>query len=985
MKRFIAVLSGLLVLPAFAEVAPIFYEDVIEYTDEDITSNDDVTDGNAAAPKVNVPVSPTSVSPRNTSTRAASRAVPSSGTASNRATATRGVTARTTTTNSSRTAQNTPSRAVTARATVSRAATTTSSQPATAKTTTAARSATTARASTNAARSATTARASLIQTDTVNTPLYTGRVGVRSNATTSRTPTIRAASTTTTSDVTTSTVSTTDMDELAQVTDFCKAQYMQCMDNFCNVLDENQGRCSCSSNLSNYAKTEDALAKATEELQDVAQKIQYIGLSGDEITTLFTQTEAELKMQTTTDNTQTKTDLDKIRNMIVDAQSGKSVSDSGMNFDLSGLLDFSFGSTGFDLSGILGNNTSSINNQRGADLYKTASARCKASVLNSCIAQGVDANLITNYYDLEIDKQCMAYEKSLNEANTQMASTVRNAQTVLQKARLMVAQQKNQYNMRECVNALDTCMQDDFVCGENYKNCLDPSGKYIVGGEIIVGSMPGVSGGTAGTSGLYDTWKYGTNKNAWYGGDLAEYINANLVTTNTAIDSSAASTDVLKFLQKKIGYIDSNNNPQGMCISVMNKCQDVTYTGTTSNKQYNPNNEVVREFMQRTLMQIKAAQDEVLADHAEGCISDVVNCLSQNNYSYSYTWSSSSYSSSNPSVAAVRACQSIINTCQSVTGATATNVGGSGDLTATFKWLDEIIGTSLSDENTCRSIANATWDNKSASCVCNSGYVKSVVGDTMSCILQQQAQCDEIDNAEWLGTKCACINGFTNVGTNGTLSCVANSVVCNQTPGQAWKDGACTCATGYTNIGKDGVLSCVTEAQAACQTTQNAEWKNNTCTCISGYTNTGTNGTLSCVTNAEFECTKINNAEWKNGECNCKNGFVMLNENNTKSCVPPNQILCTTTHGTWQNNQCICPNYTRWDINNGCSMTRDDVITMCATLDAENCNNRTAANDFKCKGVSGNSVELPTSSNICDWNATENKCVPLETYCDPAE
>ena len=74
--------------------------------------------------------------------------------------------------------------------------------------------------------------------------------------------------TTDTSATTTSTATTTtDMDELAQVTDFCKAQYTQCMDNFCNVLDDNQGRCSCSVNLKNYANTENALKKATEDLQ----------------------------------------------------------------------------------------------------------------------------------------------------------------------------------------------------------------------------------------------------------------------------------------------------------------------------------------------------------------------------------------------------------------------------------------------------------------------------------------------------------------------------------------------------------------------------------------------------------------------------------------------------------------------------------------------------------------------------------------------
>ena len=40
MKRIIVVLSGLLVLPAFAEVAPVYYDDVVEYTDEMLDEED---------------------------------------------------------------------------------------------------------------------------------------------------------------------------------------------------------------------------------------------------------------------------------------------------------------------------------------------------------------------------------------------------------------------------------------------------------------------------------------------------------------------------------------------------------------------------------------------------------------------------------------------------------------------------------------------------------------------------------------------------------------------------------------------------------------------------------------------------------------------------------------------------------------------------------------------------------------------------------
>jgi hypothetical protein len=227
-----------------------------------------------------------------------------------------------------------------------------------------------------------------------------------------------------------------------------------------------------------------------------------------------------------------------------------------MSFDLSGLLDFNISSTGFDLTSLFGNNTNtnSINNQRGDQLYKTATARCKASVLNTCQSQGVDISIITNSYDLEIDKQCIAYERQLNDANDNMTNTVRNAKNVLQKARLMVAQEKNSYGLRECINALDSCMQDDFVCGSDYENCLDPSGKYIVNGEIVVGSTPGTPSTIEGaqTNNLYATWNYSNGtKNAW-GTDasLSDFITSvtkilDISTTRLLLSKNTFSLPIL--------------------------------------------------------------------------------------------------------------------------------------------------------------------------------------------------------------------------------------------------------------------------------------------------------------------------------------------------------------------------------------------------------------------------------------------------------
>lgn len=672
MKRFVAVLSGLLVLPAFAEVAPVYYDELIEYSG-DIAPAEEATETVTKTVASSVPATASANNSR-TVNRNISRAMPAA--AATKTVATRSASGRTAVTN--RSAANGAVVARTA-ATARTAAPSRVSARAVRTAANGSQQIATARRAMQGDQGKTTARTSIVQTDTVNTPLYTGRVATRASAVRARIPAL--ASITTSTDTSTA-VTTQSLDELAQVTDFCKAQYMSCMDNFCNVLDDNQGRCSCSKNIKNYAKTEDALKAATEALQDVAQQIRYIGLSADDIETLFTQTEAEMQMQSSQDNTQLKNDLDRIKNLIVDVKTGSAsaVTDNTMGFDLSGLLDFNIDSTGFDLTSLFGSssaNTSSISNQRGEALYKTAAARCKVAVLNDCAAQGVDIAVISNSYDLEIDKQCVAYERELSDANDQMSNTVRNAKSVLQRARLLVAQDKNSYDLRGCINALDSCMQDDYVCGADYEYCLDPTGKYIIDGEIVVGSTPGldpttvnVADGIPGPGNpalrnaetLYGTWYY-DNKYAWAdsrtGGTLTEYITETLSDVKLEEPDSDNAHIMTDFLLHKIGYNKDGKN-YGMCISVLNKCQDYTYEGSSPNdRDYKKDNDVIKEYLQRTLVKIKSAQDQVITDYAENCISDVTSCLTSNNYEQGNQLRNN---------VAINACRAQIMTCMSVNG-----------------------------------------------------------------------------------------------------------------------------------------------------------------------------------------------------------------------------------------------------------------------------------------------------------------------------
>lgn len=722
MKRFIAVLSGLLVLPAFAEVAPVYYDDFVEYTDEILDESDiqddEVVQTNTVQQKPNIVqrniagrsvshVTSTGNTNTNSRVNTGTRVVATS--QRNAQQTTRGTVSRTTKNQASptRTAVVSRSRAnVVSRNATNSARYDTTNKPVTARVS--------ANGTVIPAGRNTTGTGPKTLTDS-GEPLYISNVarvslnnrrnaGRSAGAEVSNNP-IGAP----TSEEAEQTAE--DLENKRVLTESCKAQYAQCMDNYCNVLDDNQGRCSCSSNIKTYEKTEQSLASLTENFQDVVQKIKYIGLTTAQIEALFSETEAELAMKTNSDKSQLKNSLDAIKKKIVDVSTNTTSSSfsDGLTFDLSGLLDMDSFSV-FSLESFMG--STKVASQRGAALFNTATQRCRTAVLNECVDKGIDANVITNSYDLAIDKQCTEYERSLNEANTEMRNNVRNAQSILQQARLLLAQKKNEYDLRGCVAALDECMQDEYVCGDDYELCLDPTGKYLAKGEVVKGGTPGIAGGSVknqqtirntdshpnifnwvscGMYGLYSTWDYtGSNPtcscptsatpstdpikcvgpyNAWSGGtgeNLNDYISDKMSTWKKEYKydkwSKSTPNDLATYLLRKVGYIDQQKDKTyGMCADVMKRCQNYTFDSQDSNRKYLPDNEVVRQYLSLALTKIKLKQDEILSEYAETCWNDVYSCLSTNSYDEDNTTTTASRT-------AVNACRGEIATCMSVTG-----------------------------------------------------------------------------------------------------------------------------------------------------------------------------------------------------------------------------------------------------------------------------------------------------------------------------
>ena len=837
MKRFIAVLSGLLVLPAFAEVAPIYYDEIIEYNDEMIDEYEpvieEVEEEENASPVVNKPA----IVQRNVAGRSVSRAVSAGANNNSRAnTNTRAVAS--SPRNAQQTQRKTISRSTKTQQVSARPQVTTRARATNASTrqqvTTRSRAAVATRSATSTARNATenkpvTARVSAtgnvisgtrdnnsIAAKTLTDsgdPLYisnSARVGTNRRSTTSRNSSVGASTPVITTENITETTST--LDALAELTDYCKAQYAQCMDNYCNVLDDNQGRCSCSGNITKYEKTEKSLSELSEKFQDAVQKIKYIGLTASQIEALFAETEAEIAMKSNSDTSVLKNSLDNIKKKIVDVSSGKTNTGlfDGLSFDMSGLLDTE-SMNAFDLNLFLGNNK--VSNQRGTSLFNTATQRCKTAVLNSCTAQGIDANVVINSYDLAIDKQCIEYERSLNEANDEMRNNVRNAQNILQQARLLLAQQKNSYDLRGCVAALDECMQDEYVCGDDYELCLDPTGKYLANGEIVKGGIPGVAGGSTinqapvtatnitswlscGMYGLYSVWDYGTNgtecscepdsdscsgiTNAWgkgSGENLNEYIAAKTKKWETIYDDAKQGkneNDMATYLLRRVGYIDAKNDKSyGMCANVLKQCQDYTYETNGNSKKYIVNNEVIRQYLALALTKIKLQQDTILSDYAETCWNDVYSCLSANNYDENNT-------NTTTSKTAVQACRGDIATCMSVTGYYPSD-NKTLTLAAMTQW---VAGKLISCE------ANQFLNHEEET---GTGTQPNTIG-TVSCLPCGWARCHDVGDTTYQQAKC---NIFHNGGEPVSSPGQEYGIYLVSDGGQAT---SCRCPDGFTAV-----------------------------------------------------------------------------------------------------------------------------------------------------------------------------------------
>ncbi|MBR2412297.1 MAG: hypothetical protein IKB10_01375 [Alphaproteobacteria bacterium] len=620
---------------------------------------------------------------------------------------------------------------------------------------------------------------------------------------------------------------TEKLEQTAALNKSCQEQYNECMDQFCAVVDANQKRCSCSANLSKYAKVEQAVKDANNQLNEVAQRIRYVGLSADEIRAIMTQTEAEAELAGASDTSETRSMLEEIEALIKDPVAATSSYAANTSFGLDMNLDFSSDSADiFNLDFLDTNISSSFSNLRGADLYNAAKSRC-STVLSQCKSAGATTKQVTGNYDLAIDKDCIAYEQGLTKMNETLVSNVRSANLMLQKARLAVLHNKNQYDAKGCIGALETCMKDDMVCGDNYYKCIDPTKKYIdENGEVVLGQD------ISQITGFMESYNNSDiNK---------DFLNAAMPDDNIAKDDDSGKL-VVQYLQSKIGT-GQKITDGGLCRAVLDKCQNYTY----SNGNYVPNNDIVLNYVQRAMVNIRAAQQKIISEYASGCVLDIADCYNKQ-YSQINTWSSNASMSSIQSVMR-GACRNVALTCAYAV------FDDKADEDAGWKCKTDCSNNSADPTcQTCLIDEISEMFYQSLLCPDNSVYNKNCASSE--------------ENSNCVNTACSCVEGYEKYGATCRVECGANAT-------RDMTDGTCKCKDGYSMT-------------------------NGLCVCESGTRPLGGGRCWTEETACLHDPNKANSFTWVEGKCNCKSGYTwspsaakciedsVCNGSTKESCMSP--------------------------------------------------------------------------------------------------
>lgn len=316
-----------------------------------------------------------------------------------------------------------------------------------------ARSTAAQRATTTTSRSAATARAaSVAQTVSPRTTTTT------STARSATTVSPRAATNTTTVDLTET--------RTGAAYEQCKNAYFSCMDQFCQLKNDDYRRCSCSDRVLELAEIRDVMQDAGNQLTVFNENLDTVGMTAAQASAMKTASEGENAL--TSDKSASKALLQAIMNSI----RGEDSTVGGKFTDLNSI------NISFDTANAFGtlDAGAAIAAYNGKNLYTAVYPQCRNAVRADCN----DASLqrAINAYLMAIEQDCNTVQTAIETTQKQMKSAVRESSAMLDLARVENRRNHNSDDITTCVNNVESAILSEEVCGANYHKCLD-NGEFI--------------------------------------------------------------------------------------------------------------------------------------------------------------------------------------------------------------------------------------------------------------------------------------------------------------------------------------------------------------------------------------------------------------------------------------------------------------------------------------------------------------------------
>ncbi len=246
----------------------------------------------------------------------------------------------------------------------------------------------------------------------------------------------------------------------------CKSAYFACMDQFCQLKNDDYRRCSCSNRVFELSEIRDVMQDASDQLTVFTENLDVVGMTAAQATAMKTASEGENAL--TSDTSASKALLQAIMNSI----RGEDTSVGGKFSSLNSI------NLSFDTTNAFGTSDAGqiIATYNGQNLYNAVYPQCRQAVKADC----TDAQLqraITAYL-MAIEQDCNTVESAIQMQQKEMKSAVRESSALLDLARVENRQKHNSDDIAACLNNVEAAILSEEVCGAGYHKCLD-NGEFI--------------------------------------------------------------------------------------------------------------------------------------------------------------------------------------------------------------------------------------------------------------------------------------------------------------------------------------------------------------------------------------------------------------------------------------------------------------------------------------------------------------------------